>query len=187
MRASILGNWSSCSASERAPSSVPRSARIGTISRLTASWRVASVPACNRASFRPTITTLSATGASARASAKPIPEVAPVTTKVLASPLIDPLRDGYDLELRTTGQVHRALLEFFDRRSQVDLMAPRARILRVQVPVRLGDRRGIQERACIAFWEERPQARDVDLAIDHNMAHVNSLRSELASHRLSQG
>jgi hypothetical protein len=54
------------------------------ISRLRFSLTVTSVAARKRASLRPTITSLSAMCASAQASARPIPDVTPVTTTVLA-------------------------------------------------------------------------------------------------------
>ncbi len=50
-------------------------------------------------------------------------------------------------------------LKLLDRGSQVDLVAPCARILRMQVPVVLRDRRRSEERPGVAICKHRPRAR----------------------------
>jgi len=73
-------------------------------------------------------------------------------------------------------------LELLGRGSQIDLLAPCARILRMKVPVALRDRRRNEERLGVTIRKHRPHARCVDAAIDHDVGDMNALRAQLASH-----
>src|SRR5216684_5852761 len=96
------------------------------------------------------------------------------------------MRGGFTVSTTAGGKAFRAESEFLLERTNLEFHRPGAAVLMGQMPVRLGDRIGLQQIFLLQLRQAFAPAWDVDAPIDVDPRDMNALGTEVARQRLRE-